>query len=105
MANSNNPDNQVFHDPEGREITITDDDIMTKFFDTDLYQIFCAEVLEFSPGDILITDESSLEDFPESIDYYVGRVKSVFNLDISDMDFHYIGEILQRIVSSREIRY
>lgn len=105
MPNSNNPENKSFTDPEGRNITIAPDDNMLKFFTMDLYDIFCNEVLEFRPEEILITDESSITDFPEEQEYYIAKIQSIFDVDVSDMDSFYIHEILQRILDSRQPKY
>lgn len=105
MSNSNNPDNKFFTDPEGRKISIADDDLMIKFYEMDLYSIFCREVLEFDPEAIMVTDESTVSDFPESDEHYIAKIKEVFKLDVSDLKVLYLHEILQRIIDQRQPLY
>lgn len=104
MPNSRHPDFEAT-DPEGRKITMASDDKMIKIFETDVYKIFCMEVLEYDPNEILVTDSSLMTDFPEDRDFYISKVKEVFNVDVSDMESLYIWEVIERIVDSRVGNY
>lgn len=96
---------EKFYDPEGREITIAPQERIDDYLGTDVYTIFCVEVLDFQPGDIMLTDESTMSDFPEDLNYYKEKVIEVFNTDLSDTDNPKIVDILDLIIHQRKGKY
>lgn len=98
--------NESFIDPLGNKIVgFADTNLMDEFYDTDLYAIFCSDILEYDHKTIFVSDESCLTDFPEEREVYIERVKNIFKIDISDMKYLYLPIILQRIIDSRETKY
>ena len=63
------------------------------------------EVLESDPNKILVTESSLMTAFPAYRDFYVAKVKEVFDVDVSDMESLYIWEVIERIVDSRVGNY
>ena len=93
-------------EPNGKKIIgIASSDRIENFFETDLYSIFCMDVLGYESEEILLTDESSLTDFPEEKEYYVGKVQEIFKIDISDLKQLFIVDILQRVLDTRESKF
>lgn len=102
MRRFNNP----IEDPNGKKIIgIADSDRIENFYETDLYSIFCMDVLGYESDEILITDESSLTDFPEEKEFYIDKVKEIFKIDVSDLKHLFIVDILQRILDTRESKF
>lgn len=84
---------------------MADSDKISRFMETELYKIFCLEILEYDPNDILITDESELRDFPEELEVYRERILKRFNVDITYIKPDRIYRILETIIDSRGIKY
>ena len=61
---------------------------------------FMQRIFDLSPGDYLITDESSLSDFAgfgvETEDFHE-QIKQVYDIDVSDLEAGLLLEIFQRI--------
>ncbi len=63
---------------------------------------FMQKIFDFSPGEYLITDESSLYDFidDEMKDVY-RRIQKEYGLDVSDLESANLFEIFKRIHHSK----
>ena len=93
-------------DPNGKKIIgIADSDRIEIFYDMDLYGIFCMDVLGYESEEILLTDLSSLTDFPEEREYYIDKIRETFKIDVSDLKHLFIVDILQRILDTRESKF
>ena len=62
---------------------------------------FMKSIFNFEPGEYLITDESSLFDFTGLDEMEIkdinGRIRDVYNLDVSDIESGNLLEIFKRI--------
>jgi adenylosuccinate synthase len=61
---------------------------------------FFTNILEMSFWDCLITDESSLYDFPEEAEVYAERIKKSYGLDIDLNSKLHIYDIVKQIKKS-----
>jgi hypothetical protein len=68
---------------------------------SEIAEEFMRRVLDYEPGDYLITDESSLLDFVGANDMKLNdireRIQSVYSLDVSDIGSGNLLEIFARI--------
>ena len=103
MSNSQHPDFKAM-DPEGREISIASDENISEYFDTDIFEIFCREVLGYEPDEILVTDESSIGDFPEDLSLYNDKIKELFGIELPEEN-PLIWKVIKAITESRKPKY
>ena len=66
----------------------------------DVADIFMKQILDMSPGDYLITDESSIDDFDVQIDStenILKKIKQIYNVDVSDIEGLLLVKIFERL--------
>ena len=84
---------------KGKKIELASMTGIEMFFE--IAEDFMQRILDFEPGDYLITDESSLWDFTsrdkQEIDDIHKRIQEVYNLDVSDISTGNLLEIFRRI--------
>jgi len=66
----------------------------------DVADIFMKQILDMSPGDYLITDESSIDDFDVQIDStenILKKIKQIYSVDVSDIEGLLLVKIFERL--------
>ena len=84
---------------KGKKIEFASTTGIEMFFE--IAEDFMQRILDFEPGDYLITDESSLWDFTgrdkQEIDEIHKKIREVYDLDVSDIPTGNLLEIFRRI--------
>jgi hypothetical protein len=84
---------------KGKKIEFASTTEIEMFFE--IAEDFMHRILDFEPGDYLITDESSLWDFTgrdkQELDDIYKKIQEVYDLDVSDIPTGNLLEIFRRI--------